>query len=167
MSKFKYLRLKLYALTVRLLLRLQLGSPHPKPTNVIYVPSRGPGQRSIKSLPTPVLINFHGSGFILPMHGIDDLFCRRVADDVQYTVLDVQYRLAPENPWPAAHNDAEDVVKWVLKDSEQFDLTKIALSGFSAGAHIACVTSTVTFAPRTFCSLLAFYPATDLTIEPS
>lgn len=179
MSFLRYIWLKVCALFVRILVRLQVGSAHPKPTDVVYVqPSRGPGQRSIKvhiyrpantpvAPSTPVLINFHGSGFIIPMHGTDDLFCRRVAEEARYTVLDVQYRLAPENPWPAANHDVEDIVNWVLARPEQFDLTKVAISGFSAGANMACVAAAVTFPPGTFSSLVAFYPPIDLSLAPS
>lgn len=177
MSIIRYLRLKVCAIFVRLLFRLQFGRLLPSPTSVLYLPSRDLGQRSIKvniyrpsapgSEPTPVLINFCGSGFIVPLHGSDDLFCRRVVDETQYTVLDVEYRLAPEHPWPAAHHDAEDVINWVLQRPKQFDLSRIALSGFSAGAQMACVASAVTFPRETFSTLLLFYPPADLSVPPS
>lgn len=117
---------------------------NPKPDETILVPSRD-GDRTIKtnvygtaaSKPTPVLINFCGSGFVLRTFGNDDEYCRFVADRTDYTVIDVQYRLAPENTFPAAFNDAEDVVKWVLSQPDRFDASCISLSGFSAGANIA------------------------------
>lgn len=114
----------------------------------------------------PVLINFHGSGFVLPRHGADDMYCRKISSETGYTVFDVQYRLAPENPWPAAVHDAEDVVKWVLQQSDRFDLTKISLSGFSAGANLSLVQSAMNFPKDTFRSLICFYPPTDLFTAP-
>lgn len=117
---------------------------NPKPDETIFVPSRDEG-RTIKtnvygtaeSKPTPVLINFCGSGFVLATFGNDDEYCRFVADRTEYTVIDVQYRLAPENIFPAAFHDAEDVVKWVQSQPDRFDASCISLSGFSAGANIA------------------------------
>lgn len=64
-----------------------------------------------KQKPSPVLLNFCGSGFVLPTFGNDDEYCRYVADRTDYIVIHVQYRLAPEHPFPAAFQDAEDVVK--------------------------------------------------------
>lgn len=141
---------------------------------VIQVPSRDP-QRTIKvhcyrptaaQQPTPVLINFHGSGYVIPMHGSDDEFALKVKSDTNYTVLDVQYRLAPENPFPAAPNDAEDVVKYVLAHPEQYDVSHISVSGFSAGAALALGLCGHTFPKGTFRHVVAFYPPTDISLEP-
>lgn len=82
-----YLRLKLFALFLRTSLRLLRGLPRAHPDGVLHIPSRDPGrtiklhvyhgQPSVK--PQPVLINFHGSGFVVPVHGQDDEFCRLVS----------------------------------------------------------------------------------------
>lgn len=124
---------------------------HPDPDETIFIPSRDAG-RSIKAHvyrppeenqkhPSPVLINFCGSGFVLRTFGSDDEYCRFIANNTDYTVIDVQYRLAPEDPFPAAFNDAEDAVTWVRSVPEQFDISCISLSGFSAGANIALAVS--------------------------
>lgn len=86
--------------------------------------------------------------------------------ETEYTVIDVQYRLAPEHPFPAALHDAEDVVRWALEHSEEFDPERIAVSGFSAGANLALVLSSSSFPKGTFRSVLAFYPPTDISVEP-
>ncbi|KAL4975191.1 Alpha/Beta hydrolase protein [Aspergillus desertorum] len=83
-----------------------------------------------------------------------------------YTVLDVQYRLAPENPFPAALNDVEDVVNWVLQQPENFDRARVALSGFSAGGNLALAASSTLFPCETFHAVLTFYPPVDLDTEP-
>ncbi|KAL2216225.1 putative esterase/lipase [Thermoascus aurantiacus ATCC 26904] len=187
-----YLRLKLFALFLRTSLRLLRGLPRAHPDGVLHIPSRDPGrtiklhvyhgQPSVK--PQPVLINFHGSGFVVPVHGHDDEFCRLVSREAGYTVLDVQYRLAPEHPFPAALHDGEDVVRWVLEKGragEEFDKERIAVSGFSAGGNIALVlsssfssSSSSSSSPSTFPrgkqifrSVLAFYPPTDISIDPA
>lgn len=82
-------------------------------------------------------------------------------------MLDVQYRLAPENPFPAALNDVEDAVNWVLQQPDKFDLTRVAISGFSAGGNLAIVASSVLFPRGTFQSVLAFYPPLDLYTDPA
>lgn len=116
---------------------------------------------------TPVLVNFHGSGFILPWHGSDDFFCTDIAARTDFMVLDVQYALAPERPWPQCHEDAEDIVTWILEQPQRFDLVRLSVSGFSAGGNIAIVAAAVTFPPNTIRNLLAFYPPTDLSKDPS
>ncbi|KAI9927881.1 hypothetical protein ASPWEDRAFT_114168 [Aspergillus wentii DTO 134E9] len=145
-----------------------------KPDDVYQIKSRDAG-RTIKAhiyrsaseqKLSPVLINFHGSGFLIPLHGSDDEFCRQVSQETRYTVLDVQYRLAPEHPFPAALNDVEDVVNWVLEQSDKFDLSQVAISGFSAGGNLALAASSTLFPRETFRSVLAFYPVTDLYSGP-
>jgi acetyl esterase/lipase len=72
---------------------------------------------------------------MIPMHGTDDEFAMRIAKDTQYNVLDVQYRLAPEHPFPAGAHDAEDVVRYVLARPQDYDPDRIVVSGFSAGGN--------------------------------
>ncbi|RDW73011.1 hypothetical protein BP6252_06918 [Coleophoma cylindrospora] len=175
MESLNYVRLKVIASTLRLAQPCPVKSP--KFDDVIQVPSRD-ADRTIKvhvyrpsnpqaNTPSPVLVNFHGSGFVLYWHGSDDYFCRLIAQKAEYTVLDVQYRLAPEYPFPAAPHDAEDVVKYVLSQPQQYDTTHLSVSGFSAGANLALVVSSLAdFPKRTFRSVLAIYPPTDQATDP-
>ncbi|KAJ5372681.1 Alpha/beta hydrolase fold-3 [Penicillium concentricum] len=117
--------------------------------------------------PCPVLINFHGSGFVIPLHGGDDEFCRRISHETKHTVLDVRYRLAPEHPFPAALNDVEDAIKYVFTCPAEFDLTRVSISGFSAGGNLALVAASSLFPRDTFRSLISIYPVTDLTPDPA
>ncbi|KAJ5492525.1 hypothetical protein N7539_001271 [Penicillium diatomitis] len=152
----------------------------PKPDEVISIPSRDTG-RVIKAhiykpakeehkAPRPVLINFCGSGYILPAFGADDEYCRFIADKTGFTVIDVQYRLAPEDPFPAAVNDAEDAVAWVQSLPDQFDVERISLSGFSAGANIALALSCTYSRPRrnqddnVFRTVISFYGCVDMSV---
>ncbi|KAL2867028.1 putative esterase/lipase [Aspergillus lucknowensis] len=168
-----YLYCKVLALAIRIIARSR-ARINAKPDGIYQIESRHP-QRKIKahvyrprgaSRPAPVLINFHGSGFILPAHGSDDEFCRQMSQQTKYTVLDVQYRLAPEHPFPAALNDVEDVVNWALKQPEEFDRSRIALSGFSAGGNLALAASSNLFPPETFYAVITFYPPVDLHTRP-
>lgn len=172
--KLRYLRLKFIVSLLRFLARPRLT---PKPDDILQIPSRD-SHRTIKahvyrprssegSGPSPVLLNFHGSGFVLRLHGSDDLFCRRIAQQTNYTVLDVQYRLAPEHPFPAAPNDVEDAVKYVLSQPSTYDATHVCMSGFSAGGNLALgVAGSPAFPKDTFRSVHAIYPVTDLSMDP-
>jgi acetyl esterase/lipase len=174
----RYLRLKLLISSLRLLMRLLTPLPAPKPDSVLKIPSRDKG-RTIKihiynlrgeagsaaGEPHPVLITFFGSGFALQFHGADDPFCRFVATHTSHVVLDVQYRVAPENPFPAAVNDAEDAVKYVLGHLDEYQMSHVSLCGFSSGGNLALVTSTL-FPHSTFQSLIGFYPSPSMSGDP-
>ncbi|KAJ6112003.1 hypothetical protein N7523_008064 [Penicillium sp. IBT 18751x] len=173
MSLFTYIYQKILATLLRAIVWLAGDRPRAYPDEVRQIPSRDSG-RSIKvhvyhaastSGPSPVLLNFHGSGFLLPMHGSDHEFCRQISEQTKYTVLDVPYRLAPENPFPAAINDVEDAIKYALGRPDEFDLSRLSLSGFSAGGNLALAASATLFPPETFRSVIAFYPALDLSTD--
>ncbi|OOQ85082.1 putative esterase/lipase [Penicillium brasilianum] len=176
-SFLTYCYLKTVAVLLRSIVALGgriAGRPVPRPDEVRHIASRDPWRtikihvyhpaKSIKG-PRPVLINFHGSGFLLPMHGSDTEFCQTISNNTQYAVLDVPYRLAPENPFPAALNDVEDAIKYALLCSKEFDRTRISLSGFSAGGNLVLAASATLFPPNTFHALIAFYPALDLASD--
>lgn len=174
LSIYRYIRLKVKVSFIRFLFWWRGHLPKAFPDSILEIPSRDP-KRTIKAhvyhsltapMPSPVLLNFHGSGFIFPMHGQDEEFCRKIAKETDNIVLDIKYRLAPEHPFPAAIEDAEDVIDWVLGQPEKYDNSKISLSGFSAGANLALVQSAVTFPANTFRSLICFYPPCDLSADP-
>ncbi|PMD49024.1 putative carboxylesterase [Hyaloscypha variabilis F] len=175
----RYLRLKFLISSLRLLVRLLVPPPAPKPDSVLRIPSRDKG-RTIKihvynprggvgsagREPHPVLINCFGGGFAMQYHGADDGFCRYIATHTNHVVLDVQYRVAPEDPFPAAVNDAEDAAKYVLGHSDEYQTAHVSLCGFSSGGTLALVTSTL-FAHGTFQSLIGFYPSPSMAGDPS
>ena len=172
MSPLRYIRLKAIAAFLRLWIT---AIPPPKTDGILQIPSRDKG-RTIKAYvykpsnpqpgPSPILLNFHGSGFILPLHGSDQVYCRHIAENTPYTVLDCAYRLGPEYPFPASPNDVEDAVKYVLSRPEEYDLTHVSISGFSAGANMSLALSGAVFPTKTFRSVLAFYPPTNLSTDP-
>ncbi|KAE8375050.1 Alpha/Beta hydrolase protein [Aspergillus bertholletiae] len=165
-----YLLLKPIALLLRAFVHILVPRITPTPTITLYIPSRDP-QRTIKvhlyspSNPTkgpcPVLLNFCGSGFVIQGHGFDNTYCTHIAAHTGYTVFDVQYRMAPEHPFPAAFEDAEDVLNFVRSQPQTYDLSRIALSGFSAGGNLA--TSLAANQAGPFRALVAFYPLVDAT----
>ena len=175
---FRYLYLRVTATFLRTV--FSLARPAFVARNVhatLQIPSRDADRRitahlymekaTTRSVPQPVLINLHGSGMIFPAFGSDDEFCHYIASHTDYAVIDVKYRLSPEDPFPAAINDAEDVVRWVLSQPESYDLTRLTISGFSSGGNLAIATATAILPKDTFRSVLAFYPGTDLISDPA
>ncbi|KAE8393340.1 Alpha/Beta hydrolase protein [Aspergillus alliaceus] len=168
-----YLYLKPFATLLRLLARLLAPRLTPTPTTTLHIPSRDPN-RTIKvhvytppttqrkqqqKGPTPLLLNFCGSGFIIQGHGLDDPYCHHIAQNTSYTVFDIQYRMSPEHPFPAPLEDAEDVISWVRSRPEVYDLDRLGLSGFSAGGNVAVSLAANHEGP--FKALVAFYPVVD------
>lgn len=120
----------------------------------------------MKVKPSPVLINFFGCGYTLPVHGNSSHFCREVSQKTGCIVLDVSYRLAPENPFPAQLHDAEDVIEWVLAHPDKFDPSRISLSGFSSGGNLALSIVSSKYTPETFHSVTAIYPGVESYRDP-
>lgn len=89
--------------------------------------------------PGPAIVFFHGGGFVLGDLDSYDMICRRLADGARCRVLSVDYRLAPESRFPAAHEDAAAAWRWVLGETEHlnFDPDRIAVAGDSAGGNLA------------------------------
>ncbi|CAH0024421.1 unnamed protein product [Clonostachys rhizophaga] len=115
-----------------------------------------------------VLVNWHGSGFVLPGFGLDHLWCARVAQECGIYVVDADYRKGPEDPFPAAIEDAEAVLRWVAS-SDLFDEKRIAVSGFSSGANLALVAASVLREKLTMMDIkipVAFYPVTNKAADP-
>ena len=89
----------------------------------------------------PVLIFFHGGGWVLGDLDTYDTLCRGLAAAAGCKVVSVDYRLAPEHPFPAAIEDAYAAVKWVEANAPAIgvDANKIAIGGDSAGGNISAV----------------------------
>lgn len=88
-----------------------------------------------------VYLDIHGGGFYLGCAARGDARNRRLADALGVAVVSVDYRLAPEHPWPAAPDDCETAALWLLKEAETvFGATRLAIGGASAGATLAMTT---------------------------
>ena len=91
----------------------------------------------------PVIIDYHGGGFFLPLQEWMYPSSYALANELQSVVVSVDYRVAPEHRFPAAVQDCYNTYKWVVANAGSFggDSNRIMLNGASAGANLATVVS--------------------------
>jgi len=89
----------------------------------------------------PVLVFFHGGGFVVGSIATHDRLCRVLSQLAHCAVLSVDYRLAPEHPFPVAFDDAWDAMLWVRQHGAMrgLDAGRVAVGGDSAGGTLAAV----------------------------
>jgi len=93
----------------------------------------------LKDKQYPVLVNFHGGGFTLGTAHDDARWSRTVVDEVGAVVVSVDYRLAPEHPFPTAVEDGVDAILYLARHADELllDVDRIAVSGFSSGGNMS------------------------------
>jgi acetyl esterase len=115
----------------------------------------------------PVVVFFHGGGFVVGSIRTHDRACRTLARHARAVVVSVEYRLAPEHPYPAAVDDAEAAFLWVCAHAREIggDAARVAVAGDSAGGNLSAVISRRRrdAGGKTPCAQILIYPATDLT----
>jgi len=91
--------------------------------------------------PHPVIVYFHGGGWVVGDLDTQDAIARALAAGAESIVISVDYRLAPEHPFPAAPEDAWAATQWAARNaaSSGGDAARIAVAGGSAGGVLACV----------------------------
>ncbi|MEU7530086.1 alpha/beta hydrolase [Saccharothrix sp. NPDC042600] len=91
--------------------------------------------------PRGVHLDIHGGGFYLGSAVGGDVRNRQLADALGIVVVSVDYRLAPEHPWPAAPDDCETAALWLVEQAgARFGARRVTIGGFSAGATLATAT---------------------------
>src|SRR3954447_13815494 len=123
----------------------------------------------IRSDPAPLLVYFHGGGWVLGSLDTHDNAARFVADRAEIKVLSVDYRLAPEHPFPAAAEDAVAAFRFAAAEADQLgvDAEAIAVGGDSAGGNLAavvCQQQAAEDGPMPAFQML-IYPVTDMSIK--
>jgi acetyl esterase len=93
--------------------------------------------------PMPVILYAHGGGWVMGDLDTHDGLCRHLAAATGWAVLAVDYRLAPEHPYPAAVHDMQRALTWIRHtgSAHGLDPSTIAVAGDSAGGHLAAVTA--------------------------
>jgi acetyl esterase len=133
------------------LARYEAGGIFPPPVFVdearwVDVPSRGGGLRARVIAPegeaAGVYVHLHGGGWTIGAADQQDVPLRQLARETQLVVASIEYRLAPEHPYPASPDDCEDTALWLLDGGAQELGAPAALSigGESAGANLAALT---------------------------
>ena len=111
----------------------------------------------------PVLVYFHGGGFVIGSVDSHDILCRELSRLARCAVVSVDYRLAPEFKFPKAFDDAWDAFQWVAQRGESLglDATRIAVGGDSAGGTLAATCAILARDAQLPLSLqLLLYPGT-------
>ena len=119
--------------------------------------------------PLPALLYVHGGGYVIGDLETHDAVCRGLCHQVGAVVVAVDYRLAPEHPFPAAVDDVVCVLQWLATHVKELraDPSRIAVAGDSAGAQLAataCLRTVGAITPR---ALGLIYPVAQHHSEPS
>ena len=134
------------------------GDAGPLPAR-LYVPPAVPDTTSL-------IVYFHGGGFVMGSVASTDPLCRLLAAQSGVRVLSVEYRLAPEHPYPAALEDALSAFRAVRADAAEFGAQPdlVAVGGDSAGANLALVVAhqQAVLGGPVPAFVLALYPVTDV-----
>lgn len=104
-----------------------------------YVPRDYHARKKLKGKRYPVVINFHGGGFTLGTAHDDARWAKTVVDEVGAVIVSVDYRLAPEHPFPTAVEDGVDAILYLARhaDDLMLDCDRFAVSGFSSGGNMS------------------------------
>jgi acetyl esterase len=149
--------------TLAVIRDLPIPAPHGTLRGRLFDPrsSREPG---------PVMLFLHGGGFVIGGIESHASVCAEIARMLDLPVVAIDYRLAPEHPWPAAPDDAETAARWLAEGPEALGhgVTSLVLAGDSAGGTLAIVTAMALRDRPARVPVVAqwpIYPLTDTTRE--
>jgi acetyl esterase len=93
--------------------------------------------------PSGIVVYFHGGGFCIGSIGLMDNVARELAHGANATVVSVEYRLAPEHPYPEGLDDCETITRWAIANASGLGASadRVAVAGESAGGNLAAAAS--------------------------
>jgi acetyl esterase len=129
--------------------RARGNGPFPPPVRSprarqMRIPGKG-GSIGLRVIPAErprgVYLHIHGGGWVLGASDQQDPLLERIVDHTGLSCVSVEYRLAPEHPYPAAPDDCETAALWLVESSrKEFGTDVLTIGGESAGGHLATVT---------------------------
>lgn len=118
----------------------------------------------------PLYVNIHGGGFVRPHLDRDRLFASRITCETGCVTIDIDYRLAPEYPYPAAVYECYDVVKWAIAHAEelQIDPDRVVVGGHSSGGTLTAALALKANMTQEFQLKMQIldYPPMDMYTDP-
>jgi acetyl esterase len=118
----------------------------------------------------PLMVFFHGGGYVIGDLNISDAHCRAAAHGAQCAVLSVDYRLAPEHPYPKPFDDAYAALEWAARNARLLgaDPSRLVVGGDSAGANLAagCALKARDTGGPTLAAQMLMYPSTEYPSPP-
>ncbi|HEX2943951.1 MAG TPA: alpha/beta hydrolase [Rhodopila sp.] len=130
--------------------RRQGRGPFPAPVfspraRTIMIPGRDGNEIPLRVIapanPRGVYLHIHGGGWVLGGADMQDPMLEHIADNTGLAVVSVEYRLAPEHPYPAGPDDCEAAAAWLVKHAKaEFGADILTVGGESAGGHLSAVT---------------------------
>lgn len=119
----------------------------------------------------PVVFELHGGGFVLGNAEKNDSICHQLSKRLNCHVIGINYRLAPEYPYPCALDDVCDTIAYFQEHSHEFriDIKRMAVMGYSGGATLATAAVIRSLADKKFhlCGQVLHYPFLDSVHMPS
>ena len=147
----------------------------PRNTRELIVPTSVAPARVVVYLPSeydgtpPVHVNFHGGGYVLAQTELDDALCRYLAAEARVVVVNVDYVVAPQHPFPDPPRQAFEVVRWVAEHGAEqgWDGSRLSVGGQSAGGGLAAAAARLALeegGPDIALQVL-HYPPLDLAVD--
>jgi acetyl esterase len=151
------------------------ATPKSPRAETISIPNKNGQEISLRVLAPPspkgVFLHIHGGGWWIGTAGMRDGALERIAERTGLACISVEYRLAPEHPYPAGPDDCEAAARWLIAHAkERFGSTRLVIGGESSGAHLAVVTLLRlrdAGSGQAFCGANLVFGIYDLTLTPS
>ena len=140
----------------------------PGPAGLIPARVYTPLKLNMLNSRSPCLVFFHGGGWVIGDLDTHDVVCRTLAAEGELLVISVDYRLAPENKFPAAYDDAVAATQWIVENATDLKIEpgSVFVGGDSAGGNLAAAVAlhARTRGPKLAGQVL-IYPVTDLRMQ--